>query len=67
MTQREGFPIPLRPEQEQCLRELQQTVDNIVMVLPSSHPTNEELARMKARCEEFLAFPIIQALSTEDL
>lgn len=29
--------------------------------------STQELARLKARCEEFLAFPIIRALNTEGL
>jgi hypothetical protein len=55
--------VKLTPDQDQCLRELHWGAAKL-------HTEEEgvrlaDLARLKARCEEFLTFPLIQALNPE--
>jgi hypothetical protein len=58
--------VELTHEQIMCLRAMRQATLRIEVNGPVL-ATPQDLAKLKARCEEFLAFPLIQALNSEGL
>lgn len=62
------IPVKLRPEQGDCLRNMQWVIERILSDDRETQMTDtRSLAQLKARCEEFLAFHLVQALNSEGL
>jgi hypothetical protein len=56
--------IKLTPDQDVCIGRM---LRNAAALQSTAEVQLLELAKLKARCEEFLAFPLVQALNSEGL
>jgi hypothetical protein len=57
-----GFQVDIDGDLGDCVTEIVEASCRI-----TRPTTTRDLARLKARCEEFLQYPLIQALDTEGL